>query len=115
MFALLEHAAPDGLHWDLLIELPGRDGLATWRLDRNPLAAAGPIAATRIADHRRAYLEYEGEISGNRGVVRRLDRGDCTILDCGVDRLRARFAGDALRGEFEIDTTFRRAAGPPPG
>lgn len=114
MFALLEHAAPDGLHWDLLIELPDREGLATWRLSANPLATGGPVPATRISDHRRVYLEYEGEVSRGRGSVRRLDRGDCFVLIPEAGRLRLRLAGELLHGEFELDDAFRRVVAAAP-
>ena len=76
MFALLEHdtsmaaavtPAERGRHWDLLVEVPGCERLPTWRLERNPLVDAGEISAQRIGDHRRRYLEYEGEISGGAG------------------------------------------------
>lgn len=36
------------------------------------------ILAERIADHRWAYLEYQGPISGNRGVVSRVAKGVIT-------------------------------------
>jgi hypothetical protein len=32
-----------------------------------------------LANHRRAYLEYEGEISGNRGRVSRIEEGTYQI------------------------------------
>ena len=33
------------------------------------------ISATRLPDHRAAYLDYDGEVSGNRGSVTRLATG----------------------------------------
>lgn len=38
------------------------------------------VAAERLADHRLAYLEYEGEISGNRGSVQRIAEGGYELL-----------------------------------
>jgi hypothetical protein len=103
MFVLLEHhaAAEGSRHWDLLVEMPGADALATWRLERSPLDADHEIPATRIQDHRRLYLDYEGEISGGRGAVRRLDRGAATIESAG-DRVLLVLSGECLRGRFEI-------------
>lgn len=102
MFVLLEHDAPDGLHWDLMIARPSRERLATWRLAANPLAGAFPIAAERIADHRRAYLDYEGEVSGRRGHVRRLDRGPARI-ESDRPPLTINLAGTALRGRYLLE------------
>lgn len=70
-FVILEHDHPF-LHWDLMLE---RDGvLKTWRLAAAP-TEPGVIAAEYLADHRLAYLDYEGPLSGNRGAVCRWDQG----------------------------------------
>jgi len=107
MFVLLEHEEAPGtaaprVHWDLLIELPGQARLATWRLAENPLATPRPIPAERIADHRRLYLDYEGEISGGRGRVRRLDRGAARVQELIGDALTVELEGAALRGRWSI-------------
>ena len=128
MFVLLEHdarapaergraAGPDEVHWDLLIELPGQERLATWRLLDNPIGGPAEIGAERIGDHRRTYLEYEGEISGGRGGVRRLDRGMSTLVGRAGDVFVIELAGAHLRGRFEIGSSegkvkwFRPATG----
>lgn len=104
MFALLEHAVGDETHWDLLVESRGSDGLKTWRLRQNPLTCAGPIVAEPLGDHRRVYLDFEGEISGGRGSVRRLDRGEAE-LDAGAAGVTViRLRGTHLTGEFEISS-----------
>lgn len=77
---LLRHTVPDGSsHVDWMIDLAGdeRQPLVTFRLaarldDLDPGMSA---EATRIADHRRHYLDYEGPLSGGRGEVRRLASG----------------------------------------
>jgi hypothetical protein len=111
-FALLEHTTAKGVHWDLLVERPDRDRLATWRLLENPLEN-DEVPAEPIGDHRRIYLEYEGPISRGRGWVRRADRGrcDCTARPDGLWRLR--LEGQQLRGVYEVAAanggrTFRR-------
>jgi hypothetical protein len=43
--------------------------VATWALDHLPGTAALSGQATKLADHRRIYLSYEGEISDGRGRV----------------------------------------------
>lgn len=73
-FVVLRHTMPGGDHYDLMFECDGV--LATWR-SPCPLSEIGakPVRLTRIGDHRLAYLEYEGPLSGNRGHVERVERG----------------------------------------
>lgn len=101
MYALLEHTTSAGVHWDLLVEQPGHEGLVTWRLHANPLGLDS-VPAERIADHRRIYLDYEGEISGGRGTVRRLDYGKAAIVALSGDTAVLEFHGAHLRGEFSF-------------
>ncbi len=52
-----------------------RDGrLLTWACPHWP--AATTVEATRLPDHRLAYLDYEGPVSLNRGEVRRIFAGN---------------------------------------
>jgi hypothetical protein len=110
-FVLLEHDTradaaaeppPGAVHWDLMLELECGAPLATWRLARNPLSTSGPIAAERIGDHRRAYLDYEGELSGGRGRVRRIDRGELVVRGAGPVEIHVELAGAALHGRFAL-------------
>lgn len=71
-FVLLEHDHPE-LHWDFMLEHEGV--LKTWRLARLPSRAGETIAATQLGDHRAAYLDYEGPVSGGRGEVKRCAAG----------------------------------------
>lgn len=111
IFALLEHDTtaptcppPPGrdVHYDLIIEVHNAERLPTWRLARNPLDAPGDIPAQRIADHRHAYLNYEGPVSNNRGFVRRIDHGPVHVDQLVGDELVARLSGDRLNGTYEI-------------
>ncbi len=70
-FVVLEHDHPR-LHWDFMLEVHG--SLRTWRLASQPCPGCA-IAATPLPDHRLAYLDYEGPISGGRGSVVCWDRG----------------------------------------
>lgn len=105
MFVLLEHAVecprPD-VHWDFMVRIPGRRRLPTWRLAHDPTAHSGAIRAERIGDHRPAFLDYEGEISGGRGRVCRRDRGDAVVERFTASTLVVRLTGDLLRGTYEI-------------
>ena len=105
LFVLLEHTVEHprrGVHWDLMIELPGREKLATWRLTHDPTTPAGAIEAVRIGEHRRVYLDYEGDLGGGRGCVRRVDRGESLLLESSSDRIVVELRGAALRGRYEI-------------
>jgi hypothetical protein len=77
-FVILEHDHPF-FHWDLMLEVPTVDLLWTWRLLEDP-ATSGAIAAERLSDHRRRYLDFEGPIGGNRGSVTRWDGGSYELL-----------------------------------
>ncbi len=80
-FVILRHEMPaleeDGSHWDFMLECG--DSLLTFRWDCLPSTTDGSrlssLTATRIADHRPLYLDYEGEISNNRGKVMRVLSG----------------------------------------
>jgi hypothetical protein len=69
-FVILAHDWPTP-HWDLLLE--AGPVLKAWRLLAEP--GAGPVPAEPNFDHRIAYLEYEGPVSGGRGTVTRWDAG----------------------------------------
>jgi len=104
-FVILQHTLPDGsVHWDLCLD----EGsvLATWQILEEPGLLTGGVASRvpvrRIADHRRAYLDYEGPVSRNRGHVRRVDRGTYCLLVQRADLWRIRFAGRVFIGTYEI-------------
>jgi hypothetical protein len=98
-FVILLHELPAGAdrrtHWDLMLEADGV--LRTWALAEEP-ALGRSIAAEPLADHRLAYLTYEGEVSGNRGRVTRWDSGEYEVLAEAADRLEIRLAGGRLAG-----------------
>jgi hypothetical protein len=100
-FVLLEHRW-DGVHWDLMLDVG--DVLKTWAIDTEVVAGVD-LPARALGDHRRLYLDYEGAISGGRGSVRRIDRGDYTPLVWTPERVRVCFNGAQLVGEAELRRT----------
>jgi hypothetical protein len=99
-FVLLYHDCPPNdtrsSHWDFMLE--AGDVLRTWALEQLPsswhvahhatrqadatcptLSAADTVAAEQLGDHRREYLEFEGEISGNRGRITRIAAGTYAV------------------------------------
>jgi len=71
--------------------------LRTWRLDRE-VDVGGIIDATPLADHRLAYLDYEGPVSGDRGNVVRWDHGGYQVLAESPRRLEVILQGNRLQG-----------------
>ena len=97
-FVILEHRW-DGVHWDVMLE--SGDALRTWAVDA-PIASGVLLPARALADHRLAYLDYEGPISGDRGTVRRLDRGTYEAKVWTPDRVVVVLASDRFAGEAEF-------------
>ena len=116
-FVVLEHDHPE-LHWDLMLEAGGV--LRTWRLHAPPLLAlpsppsdggegrvrGGAVRATASFDHRLAYLDYEGPVSGGRGTVRRWDGGTFTWEADTAEGITILLRGGRLHGR----ATLRRDA-----
>lgn len=99
-FAVLEHRW-NGLHWDLFLETKPGGPLQSWAIDE-PIAFERELPARKLADHRSVYLDYEGPLTGGRGVVRRIDRGVFQTEVWSESRVRARLAGDQLDGMLEL-------------
>ena len=107
-FVLLEHDYPS-LHYDFMIEWG--DVLRTWRLDRIPSEAAS-IPAKMLPDHRSAYLDYEGPVSGDRGEVSRIDCGDYEILAESRTSLEVKLAGGQIIGTAILSDWTRSGSDP---
>ncbi len=75
-FVILCHDSPRGMHFDLMLEVG--DSLKTWALPQPPRPGV-EMVCDALGDHRLAYLDFEGPISGGRGLVTRWDRGTYTI------------------------------------
>jgi hypothetical protein len=98
-FVVLTHDHPL-LHWDFMLEHEER--LRTWRLGQPP-DVGGAIVAEPLPDHRLAYLDYEGPVSGDRGHVTRWDRGEYETIDSSPRQIVVRLAGERLRGEAVLE------------
>ena len=115
-FVILHHRLGDGEHWDLMLERG--DILLTWQLLHEPIDRASlPIPARRIGDHRKAFLDYEGPLTGNRGTVRRVDSGMVEFEENTPQYARFTLSGNRLRGTFVLTLeaegwTFESAGGP---
>lgn len=98
-FVVLEHETPLGsaraLHWDFMLEYGAV--LRTWALPHPPVAGQ-PQQAEQIADHRTAYLDYEGPVSGGRGSVTRWDAGQYQLLLESPLEMHFSLQGQKLQG-----------------
>lgn len=100
-YVILHHEIGGGEHWDLMLERG--DVLLTWQLLREPVSPADlPIPAHRIQDHRKAYLEYEGPLTGDRGIVKRVDHGAVTFVVFTESRIEMDLCGERLSGRFRL-------------
>jgi hypothetical protein len=93
-FVVLEHDWPQR-HFDFLLEADGV--LRAWRLLAEPIAGE-EITAEPNFDHRMLYLEYEGPLSGDRGMVRRWDRGEFEWIQSDVNQIVVELRGERLSG-----------------
>ncbi len=95
--------AVQGDHFDLMFETPA--GLVTWAVDRVP--DERPQRAWLLPLHRAAYLDFEGEVSGGRGFVRRAASGTYRLIARQLDAARSRVELDLgpERWRFESDET----------
>lgn len=100
-FVILEHDHPS-VHWDFMLEADGV--LRTWRLPAPPGAVpqAGEMPAEEIADHRLAYLDYEGPVSGERGSVKRVDRGNYHVVAAAENMVHVTLWGTVVVGEVVL-------------
>lgn len=98
-----------GDHFDWLIEMEPDGPLFAFRTNIRPDVVSGchglSFAAQRLPDHRRKYLEYEGPIAGNRGVVTRCAEGQVLLgeMGDGVCVFTISFVRAALRYEGKRD------------
>ena len=101
-FVVLRHTDRQGLHFDLMIDLGKL--LATWKFPQPPESpAVHGLGCTRIGDHRRIYLDYEGPILGDRGSVSRHDYGECEILTRNDETWLVKFRGQMLMGRYKLE------------
>ena len=102
-YVVLRHDPPPdssrSTHWDLMLE--SGEVLRTWALEDEP-SPGSAIAAIALADHRKAYLEYEGPVSRNRGYVTRWDSGTYEPLEIADDRLLVDLSGTRLHGKTRL-------------
>lgn len=122
-FVLLHHDCPPGFdkpnHWDLMLEMEAV--LRTWELRELPAVwtcqlgnyscsvpagddrpAAAAVTARQLPEHRLAYLDYEGPLTGRRGSVSRCDRGTYRLVQERHDALTIVLSGACLASTVSL-------------
>lgn len=96
-FVVLQHEKESGAHFDLMFENEGV--LVTFSFAAFP----GPgSTGEKIFDHRRTYLDFEGDIGEGRGRVTRVESGTYDLLSLSSDAMFAFLRGDRLRGNVRL-------------
>lgn len=110
--ALLRHTLPDGTsHYDWLLARSERVGadercLLTLRVaQRVDRLQEGAVAAERLPDHRGVYLEHEGPVSGGRGRVARVAKGECAIVEEAPDLIAATLRWEGAVAALRVRAT----------
>jgi hypothetical protein len=101
-FTVLQHFVPPNSqredHFDLLLE--DSETLITWEFPDWPPIHSLPVC--RLPDHRKEYLDFEGELSGNRGHVTRVDQGSIVLCTHSDERWKIELQGQQFTGMIQI-------------
>ena len=104
-FVILRHELPGPqrgpVHWDFMLQQG--ETLRTWALAELPSAGL-EIPTEALADHRLAYLDYEGPVSGDRGSVSRWDCGEYELLVDRPGKLVVQLHGGRLTGKASLQS-----------
>jgi len=101
-FVVHEHSGYGPTHYDLMLSCG--EALATWQTASAPFGVVqgDRLEARKLADHREAYLTYQGPVSGDRGRVRILDSGKYRLIRQNEDSWEVEFHGRRLAGRWAI-------------
>lgn len=87
-WVVLHHTLLDGSsHYDWLLEPAADAPLLSLRVPA-PLTA-GTFPVERLADHRRIYLTFEGDIGARRGSVKRIQQGNILNITASPTAIEA--------------------------
>ena len=112
-WALLEHKVyldnSVDIHYDFLVE--DKVDCLTWKFSEIPSLDKNSVQVTKQPNHRLVWLcRLEHELSGNRGLVRRIDHGKYinVSLTLDINKLKLILDGDLLNGSFEVSGNIFR-------
>lgn len=102
-YVILLHETPPGFprptHYDLMLEWG--ESLRTWAIAEPPFVGCD-LPALLLPDHRLAYLDYEGPVSNDRGVVSRWDAGKYQSIQQSPFDWDVELQGVRLRGHLKL-------------
>lgn len=111
-FVILHHRTPPQAtkpdHYDLMLE--EGDVLKTFTLWQLPDLKA-TVEAIPDFDHRRAYLDYEGPVSNNRGEVMQVESGTFVWKRRTANQIEIELSGKQVRGLLRLEIQGDSTAG----
>ncbi len=106
-FTISRHTgSKDGDHFDLMLECG--EALKTWRIGSPAFQAKQ--TAQPIKDHRKTYLDYEGEVGGKRGKVEIWDSGTYAPEVWTDSRILVALTGKQFKGRILLEAPADPAA-----
>jgi len=98
-FVILRHDDSRGVHFDFMLE--AGDVLKTWALPQPPQSGVEMLCKA-LDDHRLAYLDYEGPVSGDRGSVTQWDQGTYEVVAQDAATWTVDLRGEQLSGRVTL-------------
>ena len=80
-YVVLLHTGYGEDHFDLMLDVGETYPLLTFRTPAWPILEK--VQLIPLGEHRRAYLSYEGRVSGDRGEVKQIARGTYDLAGDG--------------------------------
>jgi hypothetical protein len=100
-FIIFYHYKIEEPHYDLMIE--SEDLLDSWRIPEMNLESllnGEVIEITSIHSHNKKYLDYEGELSSEKGSVEIYDKGATTYTNFDSPEFEVLIFGSILTGRL---------------
>lgn len=93
-------------HWDFFLESDQR--LLSWEIQPFENNLPAQIQATRRKDHRIKYLDYQGPISKDRGILYAIDLGALHWETLSEDLVSGTISGKIFNGSFQIERKLNK-------
>jgi hypothetical protein len=74
------------------------------------IAVSNAVVAEQLGHHRKAYLEYEGTVSGDRGRVHRIDSGTYCVRTKSPEFWRLELEGTVVHGTITVEQESSKPA-----